>query len=390
MIYNILVLGVFFTSFLDYTNLGNTCKYRVFILWNVIFWLFKGFAWDTGADFSQFYATFEYSKWTNIFSFWRYGVGTELMEPGYVFLNVLIKTFFPHYTFFLLIVNGFILYSFGYLILKYVPQYKITAFAIMIISTEMFPVRQTVATAILCFSYTAILERNIKKYTLFIIFASLIHKSTLLFFPLYWIGKFQYRIKYYIPIYIGLLFVRTKLQDLLTPLFESSLFSIFTGGLSNQYFIVDDDITDVGVSGIVAAICHLLLWEYIIRCNRRFKRFNEATLNLFCNLYFVLICLNVVGSLPGIDIIYRLSNNFWVIYPMLMVMSCDVLRNNVKKIGLFLGIIIISMGFFIKYSNNPIFDKEGVYYEACYSPYYSVFESDGENLIRSERWPNYN
>lgn len=31
-----------------------------------------------------------------------------------------------------------------------------------------------------------------------------------------------------------------------------------------------------------------------------------------------------------------------------------------------------------------------VYYESCYSPYYSVFESDGENLIRNEKLPNYN
>ena len=164
MIYYILFISLFLTSLLDFTKINKSLKNKLFIFWIIIFILFKGLRWDTGTDFNQFYACFKYSDWNNIFSFWRYGPDTTRMEFGYMFLNVLIKMIYPNYTFFLLITNAFILYSFGYLIKKYVPNQSLIALSIMIVSTEIFPVRQTLVTAILCYCIVFIQKKQLKYY----------------------------------------------------------------------------------------------------------------------------------------------------------------------------------------------------------------------------------
>lgn len=67
MIYYILFISLFLTSLLDFTKINKAFKNRLFILWIIIFILFKGLRWDTGTDFNQFYACFKYSDWSNIF-----------------------------------------------------------------------------------------------------------------------------------------------------------------------------------------------------------------------------------------------------------------------------------------------------------------------------------
>lgn len=75
-------------------------KESVKVFWGVIalIVLFKGLRWDTGTDFPQYLACFENVTWSNFYHFERYGFGTQLLEPGYTFLNVLIKTVFFDYT----------------------------------------------------------------------------------------------------------------------------------------------------------------------------------------------------------------------------------------------------------------------------------------------------
>ena len=76
-------------------------KYHL-IAMGIIMTLFQGLRWNTGADWTQFYRTFNLLNWHNVFSFNRGDYRT--LEYGYSLLNVCIKTLFGHYTFFLLLI----------------------------------------------------------------------------------------------------------------------------------------------------------------------------------------------------------------------------------------------------------------------------------------------
>lgn len=63
--------------------------------------LFRGLRWNTGTDWEQFLEVFQYVDEDSALVFIR-NTG-EILEPGYTFLNYLVKCIFDHYTAFLLI-----------------------------------------------------------------------------------------------------------------------------------------------------------------------------------------------------------------------------------------------------------------------------------------------
>lgn len=391
MLYSILLIGLVLCSFVDLMRfIPERDKMFLYKFWLIIFLLLKGLAWDTGPDFAQFYATFEYADWSNIFSYQRYGTKDELMEPGFVFLNVLGNTFLPHYTFFKLITCGFILYAFSKLILKYIPQLKLSALALMFVTTEMFPVRQTIVTGIFSLALIFIIERKFRNYLLLILLSFTIHKSSLLLLPIYYLYHLKYNVKWYIALYLLLIGFRLVLQQNLMSIFSSEIVYVLTGGSSETYFVTNKEIQDISFATILSSIGHLMLFGILNYYNSKLKIYDEKAINLFSNIYFVLLVCNVLGSLPGLMIVYRFANHFLVVYPILILSACKIIVCKFKFAGSLLAFSIFCAAWLIKYSNNMIFDKEGIDYKTTFEPYYSVFDSDGENLIRNKKWPNYN
>lgn len=387
--YNFLLIGVLVSGLLDFDKQKKVLRNQMYVTWMIIFVLFKGLRWDTGTDFPQFLSIFKYSEWDNIFSYWRYGANSELLEPGYVFLNVLVKTFLPHYTFFLLITNAFIIYAFNKLILQFVPQYRLTAFALMMISTEMYPVRQTLATGILCFSFIYIYQKKIKNYIVSIICAYLIHKSSIVLLPLYLINYIKVNNKtyvYFIVSYLIIIGLRTYLQDKLGALTSIPILTTFSGEDQLHYQVTDDSVAAYSPFTIINSVFHLLMfWWLFYMTNRKEKSENTTRIiGLFSIYYFILICLNVMGSIPGIDILYRLANNFWVTYPIIILLVVNELCIEKK---LFIGIVILLVSWSIKYNSNLIFKTDGFAYDDCFKHYYSVFETNDQKLIHSANWP---
>ena len=235
-IYNIILFGLFLTAICEILFcIESKRKRNIFSFWVVILILFKGLRWDTGTDWSQYYSVFNDADWNNIFSFWRYGIYSSYLEPGYVFINVIIKTFFPYYTFFLLITNIFILYAYTKIIWKYLPNYQLVALAILAVSTELFPVRQTLTFAILCLSFEYILNRDFKKYLLCCIVCFAIHRSSLLFVPLYWVLNFNFKLKQSIVIYICTIISINFMYKLFDLFNSSDLLISLTGGITQTY-----------------------------------------------------------------------------------------------------------------------------------------------------------
>lgn len=382
MFYYYIFVVPFLISILDFLpNVNPIIKKRLFHLLIIFFIMLKGLRWDTGTDFSQFYACFQDAQWDNIFSYWRYGVGTTKMEFGYVFLNVLIKSILPHYTFFLLITNALILCSFAYLINKFVPNYRLLALAFMLVVTEMYPVRQTLVTAIFCFSIYYAYTRQCAKYIVSILICFTIHRSSLFLLPIYWFVHINFKWWQFLVIYLGLIFSREILINYLPSLFNSSLLSLISLGLTDTYMYNDNIVEEYSIMTISNSIVHILLFSYIKHISTDSLKLKQY--NMFFNLYFIYLCLNVIGSIPGLTILYRLSNNFAISYPICITFIIAILWNRWKRTVS----IALCVGFWvIKLQSNPCMDVNGEYYKECFYPYYSVFETHGK-LIRTTPWP---
>ncbi|EAQ47944.1 putative polysaccharide polymerase [Leeuwenhoekiella blandensis MED217] len=156
------------------------------IFFVLIFTLFRGLRWETGTDWQQFLEVFQYADWNNIFTFSRYETSDEVLEFGYVFLNVLIKSLGFDYTGFLLITNFLILVSYYKIVVRFSAK-PILVFAMILFTSAFFPVRQVFAAAFIIYSYRFLIARKLLPFIITVLIATTFHKSSYLFFPFYYL-----------------------------------------------------------------------------------------------------------------------------------------------------------------------------------------------------------
>ena len=385
IVYYLLFGGIFFTALVDLIRPFNRdSKRKLFIFWCIVFVLFKGLRWDTGTDWSQFYTCFVESSWTNIFSYWRYGVGTSKMEFGYVFLNVLVKTIFPHYSFFLIITNAFILYCFGRCLLKYMDRWALVGLAILVVSSEMFPVRHTLVTAIFFMSIPYIRTGALKKFLAMVLVAFSFHHSAILLVPFYWVLRSEYRYKRNMLIYLFVILTPNVFYDIFAVLQNTFLNTLLGGGLTRynavqELFLDEFDKTENNFFSYLFPICQLSFFSYVLSRYRRDCQSDVAeSMNFFLNMYFVYLCLNSVAAHPGFDSLYRIGNMFLSGYAFVVGYSVYFLKQMKFPVA---TILVFGMLFVIKFNALPINrDTYGIYV-----PYKSFLQQD--DALRSRAWP---
>ncbi len=387
-IYLILLIGLLLTATVDLIHPFNKKDANNwFWFWIVIFILFKGLRWDTGTDWAQFYACFEDSKWSNIFSYWRYGFDTETMEFGYVFLNVLGRTLLGHFTLFLLVTNAFILIVLGKLIKEHIPQHHIAVLAILLLSMEFFPVRQSLSIAIFCFSIPFILERNIKKFIICLLICFTIHRSSLLGIIAYPLINYNYKYKYNVLIYSVIFSLSTILYSAFDFLHSIDLINTLTGGLMHHYDIAEGYMKMESfenksyLSTYISSVVQLSIFSYpyyhIMPKDSQYK----SVYGFYLNLYTLWLCVNAIGYNPAFDIVFRVANMFAIAYP--MVVGFTIFYFIKKKIEV-LAMVILFGVFLIKLRTQTFMQPESDYY-FLYVPYKS-FIHEGEPE-RSGQWP---
>lgn len=385
MIYYVLYIGVFLAGLLDFFNSNKSAKKYVFNIIIVVFWLFRALRWDTGCDFPQFLKCFQDVTFNNFLSFYRYGYGSETMEVGYTFLNLIIKQILPSYTCFLLITEGFILYSFANLIKKYVNRYQLVALSILLFSVEIFSVRQTISIAILCYSYIYIIERNFKKFIITLLLSFSIHDAMLLMLPMYWLGRIRFNFPKYVIAYFGLIILRTAMVKYLPFLFSYPVIAMLSGGLTEQYIIANDDFQQFPIAQSIVGVAIMFLYWYSRKSIEGDS--NEIKkMDFWINLYFGYLCMNILASLPNLDIFYRLSLNFALAFPIVITFIITKFRLKSALIPILIYAVFISS----KAIDMPCFNKENVYYNVAYQPYFSIFDRPNGELIRQTPWPYSN
>jgi hypothetical protein len=209
-IYIIIYLLILILASLDFINVEEKYKKITLLCIYVILLLFRGVRWEVGTDWAQFLTCFQNARWNNIFTYYRYDELYELMEPGYMFLNVLINNI-GNYSLFLTLTNAFILGTWLFLSVKLTHR-PIFAFAFILIFNLIFPIRLQLAAAVICWTYYLSFKKKYVAALLVCIVAYTIHKSALFLIPFVFIINKELP-KWMVWFLFGLSFLGEMLAD---------------------------------------------------------------------------------------------------------------------------------------------------------------------------------
>lgn len=404
-IYIVLYMLFFLTTLCDVSE--KTKRYNLFILysWVIIFTLFRGLRWCTGTDWAQYQACFDRAQWNSIFTYYRYGLYTEVMEYGYVFLNVLIKTIFGHYTFFLLITNLAILLNFAYFSKKYVPKYPLLTFGLLVVYNPVFPVRQDIAMVLLFWAcHFAICKRYLLSM-LFVFFASTIHDMSVIFFPLIFLFSINFNL-----VYLGLIAVFFFLFANVNTLFDllERLGGVSLGAVSEMSALYLENVTSepskMSIVRYIYVAGFVVMFKYYANVRGKVKenlylrlqslsssnkvatllkdyQMKQRALNFYTNAYLCMFFVYVLAGLGGPFVGFgRMAHFFYPSFPIafMIVYSMEYTK---KYRNVLLGVYVVF--FLYQFFKFQITDLFGLY-DIYLNPYYSVFESVPRSRI--ETW----
>lgn len=359
---------------------------NLYFFWFFSFLLLKGLRWDVGSDWPQFLACFERCSWENIFSYYRYGAGTQIMEPGYVFLNVLVKTVFPFYNAFLLITNAFIMYAYMKIPKLLFPRYLLQIIAFTMVVMELFPTRQGLTFALFIFGYYYAQKGNLVKYIIIVALCYCIHRSSVLLIPLYFILRLKCSFILYSVVYVLTYGASEFFYSVFDGLQNISILSVVTDGMLEQYnanhegfqnFQGESDAT----SSLISAISGYVQFSLFYFCNKKNENVeddgNVTFQRIALNGYFIMILLYIVGRLPGFGTVFRVAYYFHISYIICVIFLVKYLYEHSKQL-IAIGVFVLL--FMIKYKGAPFFLENSF----IYIPYECVFNDD--NINRAGKW----
>ena len=185
VLYIVLTVLLLSLSFYElFCNPPAIRKRYLFYSISFILWIVSFLRWDVGTDWDAYLGIYEdcnYITW---------------YEPGFIFLNRIVKNSVDEYTVLLAVLGG-VLFLFQTKAIQSLSLFPLTTLFILLGTNlcNIFFVRQSVATAIILYSVVQIEQRNLWKYLLLIAVATSIHAASLAFLPAYWIYHCKFTIK---------------------------------------------------------------------------------------------------------------------------------------------------------------------------------------------------
>ena len=177
----LIILGVLIVfGFLDIFRLRGSQKGIFIFLVFVLFLLLDGFRWETGTDWNlyrDFFLNSSKGKWM-------------AFEPGYVLINQLTHIISCNYSIFLILI-ALLIYS---LYTKSISEYAIYPLITLMLFYCSFigymgMNRQHLALAVCLYSYRYIVSKEFWKFALFVLIASLFHRTASIFFIAYFLNR---------------------------------------------------------------------------------------------------------------------------------------------------------------------------------------------------------
>lgn len=362
-VYYIIHISLFLCLIFEFCSLK--VKKSVIMLWGIFFTLFGGLRWRIGGDWYQYYDHFLASDWDNIFSYDRYGNGVETLEPGFVFLNVFVKTLFGEFYIYNLLVVGFIQLTYYKFCNYFFPKNPLLVYGLlMVFASHYFPVRAGLSVGVCYWAWRFIYKQNLKMFLFVVTSATLLHNQCIVLFPCYWLGRLNLKSYWYLlmyPVVAGFAYV---LQDYFVV--ATALMSGAIAEKANAYTEFETEGAK-GASYIGWALNYFFLMIYLYLRNRN----QQSTLwyNTLLNSVMIYNTIFMVFS-NGMGDLTRLSGLF---YPAQCILFCYALLHFVKKKKTIIS--YMAAAFFVSYYIYKLPSCWNGYFfkEACV-PYKTIFD----------------
>jgi len=354
-------------------------------IWILAITLFGGLRWKTGYDWDTYFALFRDLDWGNFLSYSKYGdLSLQTIEPLYAFLNVLVKSIFGKYYVFNLLVCFFIHYSYYRFAKYHIPQCPIICFCFVeLVLVAFFPVRQTLATAVLLWGFRYIKEQKLFPYLVVVALAFCIHRMSIVALPLYWVGKVRLNDAVIIPLFFSFVVIGKLVQNYVIML--SLVLGGQLGELLNTYTETQSiERTGIPITTIFLNCIFLGLYLYF---RKKFRLKNDKWYNFCLNsfiLFFGIMAIFAQGMgdmtrlisvfLPGhcllfsSILIYSLRRNPTV----LMKSNSKVVANRDKLTDTVCMFTIVFAFAYILYKFATMFND--YYFEDACLPYRTIFD----------------
>jgi hypothetical protein len=267
------------------------------------------------------------------------GKGLERIEPGFIFLIKAYKAVFFSNSY-----NGFVfLVAFLSIIIKYLffkklrnPFFALVFYvSLFYISLEYNVIRHGLASSIIFHAVDSSKKKNIFLFSFFVILASTIHISSLVFLPLYYlcIKKSITKVKTVIIVVLLAIFIRLFLLDFLLDIIVFAL-GTKVSAMTNQLiaYLISSDLTIT--FGFVRRM--VIIFVFLIINNE-----NQVN-NCFFNLYLVGFFSYMLFM--GNDILaHRICLSFDVfVVPLFADLKIKYIRKNVIAIIILLIILFLT------------------------------------------------
>ncbi len=266
----------------------------------VLLWIFASLRCDFG-DYPGYYYFWSYAQdktfkdifpFINSFSdiFFKKNISPVSSEFGYLFLAKIIP---GNFIVFVSILTAFYVFSAYKLIIKYVPkEYYYLSFILfvdpIIFLTNLSAIRQTLALSFLLLFMPYLIEKKYIKFCIGIIFATLCHKSAIVFI--------SFPILYYI--------LEKKMYSLILIFLVSFLpisILLFSGGLLSSFDFYTGYIEQNRSGNMLYTIFLIIPSLFALYMVDKNKPINF----LFALIYSLIISLRVLCLLPGGSLITR-------------------------------------------------------------------------------------
>jgi hypothetical protein len=271
-------------------------------------------------------------------------------EPGYYFVNSIIKLFTSNHVAFFTsveIISCILLYNNINTYTKYKISFLCIYFPYIFFSLSLVLMRSMLAVQIFFFSIRYIHNKRYISYFICILIASSIHISSSILFPLYFILNRYYTNKTVaIVIFIGLILFIFKI-DILT--FLLNLVPPFFGLIYKRVIVYLNTEKQYGMprSFSITQVEYLLFFIFFIKYRARFNKINKY-FNIFFNMYFIYGILlfyffSVVAFSGRLKFFFVLSIPFFIPY------FVKLFRKNFVLVFMIYSLYVISLMFFMFY-----------------------------------------
>ncbi|MGE9313498.1 EpsG family protein [Niabella sp. CJ426] len=375
MLYYFIFFSLFLLGYLDILRIESSFRKFIFWIFILFFIVMGGIRWETGTDWYAYLNFFERND------SWKEFKESDF-EIGFSFINYIIKFLFNSYTA-LLIPFSFFTISLKANIIVQKDYFKYGIVSLLIYYSyylgDMFFVRQSLSLSITFFSISYIISRDLKRFILCIVVASLIHVSALLFIFAYPISKINITTGFAVVILITSAIIGYFLSSSNAIMWINNIpflgsidqisdkVDVYTDLASSDIDVVGSNI-DPRMTVITGAIRKVIVFAPLFFFRKRLEQY-VPKFNMYLSLLvFGAVFYFIFGSIIPV---FKRAAAFYDCFEILIIpFFLTIFRSAWKR-----NLTYIVIG---AYAFSKFYLVINAYWEV-FVPYYSIFS---ENIIR--------